>query len=93
MYYAHTLHTGIIEVVISLDAGDEYLKERVMNLSESVVAGTHYTEDGIHYCKRGIVHTSYILVCDSLNVYVHRQANNPWTAAVLSLLHVTLLLQ
>lgn len=34
------------EVVVSLDAGDGFLKERVMNLPESVVAGTHYTQHG-----------------------------------------------
>ena len=34
------------EVVVSLDAPDEFLKTRVMNLPESVVAGTHNTEEG-----------------------------------------------
>ena len=34
------------EVVISLDAGDEFLKQRVMNLPQSQVEGTHNTEDG-----------------------------------------------
>ncbi|EMP30980.1 Adenylate kinase 7, partial [Chelonia mydas] len=33
------------EYVISLNASDEFLKNRVMNLPESVVAGTHYTQD------------------------------------------------
>ncbi|KAM5176830.1 adenylate kinase 7 isoform 4-T4 [Callospermophilus lateralis] len=33
------------EFVCSLDASDEFLKERVMNLPETVVAGTHYTQD------------------------------------------------
>ena len=33
------------EVVISLDAEDDFLKKRIMNLPESVVAGTHKTED------------------------------------------------
>ncbi|XP_061038858.1 adenylate kinase 7 isoform X4 [Eubalaena glacialis] len=32
------------EFVCSLDASDEFLKERVMNLPESVVAGTHYSQ-------------------------------------------------
>ncbi|KAK7104086.1 adenylate kinase 7-like [Littorina saxatilis] len=32
------------EFVISLEASDEFLKNRVMNLPESVVAGTHNTE-------------------------------------------------
>jgi len=35
------------EVVISLDAPDDFLKNRVMNLPESVVAGTHNTEEGL----------------------------------------------
>ena len=32
------------EFVIALEATDEFLKNRVMNLPESVVAGTHNTE-------------------------------------------------
>jgi adenylate kinase len=32
------------DVVISLDASDEFLKDRVMNLPESVVTGTHFTQ-------------------------------------------------
>ena len=35
----------IPEFVCSLDASDEFLKERVMNLPESVVTGTHYSQD------------------------------------------------
>ena len=35
------------EVVVSLDATDEFLKQRIMNLPESVVAGTHNTEEGL----------------------------------------------
>ncbi|XP_037359834.1 adenylate kinase 7 isoform X2 [Talpa occidentalis] len=35
----------IPEFVCALDASDEFLKERVMNLPESVVAGTHYSQD------------------------------------------------
>ncbi len=31
---------------MSLDATDDFLKARVMNLPESVVAGTHNTEEG-----------------------------------------------
>lgn len=34
------------EVVVSLDAGDDFLKHRVMNLPQSQVEGTHNTEDG-----------------------------------------------
>ncbi|NXL85574.1 KAD7 kinase, partial [Alectura lathami] len=33
------------EFVISLTASDEFLKNRIINLPESVVAGTHYTHD------------------------------------------------
>ncbi|XP_042721852.1 adenylate kinase 7 [Lagopus leucura] len=33
------------EFVISLTAPDEFLKNRIINLPESVVAGTHYTQD------------------------------------------------
>ncbi|KAG9481129.1 hypothetical protein GDO78_010399 [Eleutherodactylus coqui] len=33
------------EYVISLDASDEFLKNRVINLPESTVAGTHYEQD------------------------------------------------
>jgi len=35
------------ELVVSLDAGDDFLRQRVMNLPESVVVGTHLTEDGL----------------------------------------------
>ncbi|KAL3873983.1 hypothetical protein ACJMK2_037057 [Sinanodonta woodiana] len=35
------------EVVVCLEATDEFLKNRVMNLPESAVAGTHNTEDGL----------------------------------------------
>ena len=34
------------EVVVSLDGSDEFLKQRVMNLPQSVVEGTHNTEEG-----------------------------------------------
>lgn len=33
------------EVVVSLDSDDDFLKKRIMNLPESVVSGTHNTED------------------------------------------------
>lgn len=35
------------ELIVSLDATDEFLRQRVMNLPESVVIGTHNTEDGL----------------------------------------------
>ncbi|XP_069321381.1 adenylate kinase 7 isoform X3 [Eulemur rufifrons] len=35
----------IPEFVCALDASDEFLKERVINLPETVVAGTHYSQD------------------------------------------------
>lgn len=34
------------EVVISLCASDSFLKDRVMNLPQSEVGGTHNTEEG-----------------------------------------------
>ncbi|XP_078239884.1 adenylate kinase 7 isoform X1 [Pogona vitticeps] len=33
------------DYIISLNASDEFLKNRIMNLPESVVAGTHYAQD------------------------------------------------
>lgn len=36
-----------IEFVISLNASDEFLRNRVMNLSEKQVSGTHNTEEGL----------------------------------------------
>ncbi|ESP02316.1 hypothetical protein LOTGIDRAFT_199862 [Lottia gigantea] len=35
------------EFVISLEATDEFVKERVMNLPESIVTGSHNTEEGL----------------------------------------------
>ncbi|XP_070955739.1 adenylate kinase 7 isoform X3 [Macaca nemestrina] len=35
----------IPEFVCALDASDEFLKERVINLPERIVAGTHYSQD------------------------------------------------
>jgi len=35
------------ELIVSLDADDEFLRQRVMNLPESVIVGTHNTEDGL----------------------------------------------
>ena len=34
------------EIIISLNATDEFLKERVMNLPQVEVEGTHNTEEG-----------------------------------------------
>ncbi|KAH0620385.1 hypothetical protein JD844_020775 [Phrynosoma platyrhinos] len=33
------------DYIVSLNASDEFLKNRIMNLPESVVAGTHYAQD------------------------------------------------
>ncbi|XP_070787647.1 adenylate kinase 7 isoform X2 [Pituophis catenifer annectens] len=33
------------DYVVSLNASDEFLKNRIMNLPESIVAGTHYAQD------------------------------------------------
>ena len=35
------------ETVVCLEAADDFLKIRVMNLPENVVAGTHNTEEGL----------------------------------------------
>ena len=35
------------EIVINLEATDQFLRTRVMNLPEIVVAGTHNTETGL----------------------------------------------
>ena len=35
------------EVVVCLEAPDDFLKLRIMNLPENVVAGTHNTEEGL----------------------------------------------
>ena len=35
------------ELVVCLDATDEFLRQRVINLPENVVFGTHNTEDGL----------------------------------------------
>ena len=35
------------QLIVSLDAGDDFLRQRVMNLPESDVVGTHNTEDGL----------------------------------------------
>ena len=35
------------EIVVSLEAPDEFLKARIMNLPENVVTGTHNTEEGL----------------------------------------------
>eukprot|EP00731_Ephydatia_muelleri_P027932 Em0019g805a len=35
------------ETIVSLDASDDFLKTRIMNLPESKVAGTHNTEEGL----------------------------------------------
>jgi len=38
------------ELVVVLEASDEFLKERVMNLPESEIQNTHYTEE--HMLRR-----------------------------------------
>jgi adenylate kinase len=35
------------ELIVNLEASDEFLRERVMELPESVVVGTHNTEEGL----------------------------------------------
>uniref|UniRef100_A0A670ZVR6 Adenylate kinase 7 n=1 Tax=Pseudonaja textilis TaxID=8673 RepID=A0A670ZVR6_PSETE len=43
MYHYDKLITP--DYVVSLNASDEFLKNRIMNLPESIVAGTHYAQD------------------------------------------------
>ena len=50
------------EVVVSLDADDGFLKERVMNLPERVVAGTHYTQHGRRVRNTCCTHTTLEVV-------------------------------
>ena len=47
VFFKPVYMTLSLDVVISLDATDEFLKDRVMNLPESVVAGTHYSQHGM----------------------------------------------
>jgi adenylate kinase len=35
------------ELIVNLDAPDEFLRERIMELPESVVVGTHNSEEGL----------------------------------------------
>ena len=38
------------ELVVSLEAGDEFLKERIIQRPENEIQGTHYTEE--HMMRR-----------------------------------------
>ena len=49
--------------MVSLDASDGFLRERVMNLPEKVVTGTHYTEEGVCVCVCACVVTLFCLYC------------------------------
>ena len=52
---------------MSLDATDDFLKARVMNLPESVVAGTHNTEDGrLIYQKKLYIFCMYVYALHSV---------------------------
>jgi hypothetical protein len=48
-----------VEFVFVLNAADHILKERVLNLPEAVVAGTHNNEEGYNYSKQTCV-DSYV---------------------------------
>lgn len=43
-------NTILPELVVVLEASDEFLKERVINLSEKEIQNTHYTEE--HMLRR-----------------------------------------
>ena len=49
-------------MVFSLDASDEFLRQRVMNLPEKTVAGTHYNEEGV--CVFAICHCPLSIYVD-----------------------------
>lgn len=51
------------EVVVSLDAGDEFLKQRVMNLPQRQVEGTHNTEDGRTQTNRWYTMHNNLVLC------------------------------
>ena len=36
-----------LEFIVSLNASDEFLRNRIMNLPETSVSGTHNTEEGL----------------------------------------------
>jgi|SRR6218665_686427 len=38
------------DLVVCLEATDDFLRQRVLNLPENVVIGTHYTEHGMTHC-------------------------------------------
>ena len=60
------------EVVVSLDATDEFLKERVMNLPESVVAGTHNTEEGTKWiCRKNQMLASISLWQPDFTIFIY----------------------
>ena len=48
-----------IELVVSLDADNEFLKDRVINLPQTQVTGTHNTEEGI--VNLSLSHITYFL--------------------------------
>lgn len=55
-------------VIISLDAGDEYLKERVMNLPQAIVEGTHNNEKG----KKNLMWTNICAVIGYFSDFLRR---------------------
>ena len=45
--YIIIINFNFLEFVVSLNASDEFLRNRVMNLPEASVSGTHNTEEGL----------------------------------------------
>ena len=82
VYTKHWFSAHCTEVVISLDASDGFLKTRVMNLPEKVVAGTHNTEEGTHAHTRTHVHThthTHAHTHKHKHIYTHSNAHTSHT--------------
>lgn len=63
-----TLGRTLPEVLFSLDASDGFLKERVMNLPQEVVEGTHNTEEGtVKVLSSGVDCPSIVYVWPIIN--------------------------
>ena len=67
------------EVVVCLEANEEFLRQRVMNLPESVVAGTHNTEEGLlrRLAEYRVREVHYLRLAESrpTALILHRQSS------------------
>ncbi|XP_067894716.1 adenylate kinase 7 isoform X2 [Heterodontus francisci] len=62
------------EYIFSLEASDEFLKNRVLNLPESVVVGTHYTQDRFfrhlsHYREQNMEDETLLNFFDEIEIH------------------------